>query len=150
MPALTTDRPLDLTVYQWRQAHGDLTVFGTWLRVEDGTVGCLAIGWTRHLGKDPTRTGPVAVLRQESAWIFDEHVGDPVLAATEVVRWVRGLGMGEGPMQPMRLLSIIRDHLEDLIRLPPRPEMEQKAVALAHMRDPGTGKIETVEVKDDV
>lgn len=138
---------LDLSKYAWRQRHGDITVYGTWwLGDKDKGEGC----WPCMVLL-PMHGGVPCVVTLDLAWIWSEESGSPEFALEKATEFALGLGMTPDWPNLYRITSIIRDHIEDLIkRIPPRPTSHQDAVADILIINKQTGKERQVEVKDDV
>lgn len=134
---------LDLTRYHARYQHGDLAVFLTWFGNE--LVPCLVIVPGYYEGHE--RVTPCIVL-QKNAWIWSEAIGDGAHAARTSYQFAEQLRMAPGPNTCIRITSIIRDHIGDLLSVPPAP-FEHVVVADAIRRDLN-GKEHHSEVHDRV
>lgn len=145
------NRPtLDLRRYHWRQVHGDLEAFGTWY----GTEGrpCLVIvpahrAWGR-------RVVP-CIIRMDSIWRFDEHAtaGEPQVireVAQELTHMCALLGLPPIPLSATRLLSIVRNHVGDVLSIPPRPRDLHRVVAEMEVTNASTGRTSEVVIHDDI
>lgn len=136
---------VDLRRYHSRHEHGDLTVFLTWAGPQ--AMPAMVIVPARKLGHEDC---PVCIVRLEGLWIYSEEIGDPQQAAIETLRFARFLGIDSGSaMGPMRVLSIIRDHLGDIAMIPPRPRDNSRVVAEAIKVDHATGQETSLEITDD-
>ena len=135
---------LDLSVYAWRQRHGDIEVFGTWFGPRNQP--CLAlIPAIRRAG---SRFTP-QVIRMENAWIYDEHVGDPRAAAEEAYRIADDLALNKyDPYVLFGITSAIRGHLGDLLHIPPHPSELKRVVAEAVVTERETGRQTYSEMRD--
>jgi hypothetical protein len=137
---------LDLTKYAFRQQHGDIIAYGTWwLGDKDRAEGywpCLVL---RHvLGGVP------CVVTLDLAWIWSEEEGSPEFALETATSFAHSLGMTPDWPSIYRITSIIRDHIEDLIkRIPPRPTSHQNVVADILITEKQTGRERHAEIKDD-
>ena len=138
------EHALDLPRYHARHVHGDLTAWLTWFG--DDLVGCLAITPTFYEGWQ--RSAPCIVL-QRHAWIWSEAIGDGAHCARTSLQFAAHLRMSPGVNSAMRITSIIRDHLSDLLSIPPAP-FEHVVVAEAIRRDRDTDKEHYHEVKQRV
>lgn len=135
---------LDLTRYAWRQRHGDLVCYGTWRFDDDDKqwVPCLAI-------YPAFRHATPCVVTLDLAWIWSEEEGSPQYAAETTASFCESLGLAPHLQNCIRIASIIRDHLEDLIkRIPPKPP-EKKVVADAILTQ-GNGKQAHAEITEHV
>lgn len=142
---------LDLTVtYGPPIPRGDITVFRTWLRMVDSWQACL-------------------VLVPSTIFISNERVVPCVVPLSTAYKWAEETGdfgeclitaghfcanIGFNPMNkknPMKIVSIIRDLLGELVTIPPRPEHAPERVVAAEMEviDNQTGKVKEIEVEDD-
>jgi len=141
---LSLIRPvIDLTKNHWTKAHGDLTVYGTWFYdKDDGWVPCLVIL--------PTfRQGTPCIVSMDLSWIWSEEHGDPEYAAETATAFAVGLGLPPVARSCFRIASMIRDHLGDLLSIPPRPADDQIVVAEALVSEQD-GKQRYAEIKEDV
>lgn len=139
---------LDLTKYAWSHTKGDLRVYGTWRYDDDDRqwVPCLAIVPAHHL-LSFERVTP-CIVTVDLAWIWSEEHGDEALAGAIIGDFLATLGMAPTPRNAYRVLDLIRDHLEDLIkRIPPRPP--EKTVAADAFVTDAAGKQRHAEIKED-
>lgn len=134
---------LDLTRYHARYAHGDLSVFLTWFG--DTLAPSLVIVPSYYEGFD--RVTPCVVL-QKDAWIWSEAIGDGAHCASTAHQFCQHLRIASDPTTCIRVTSIIRDHIGDLLSVPPAP-FERVVVADAFRRD-SMGKEHHTEVTDRV
>lgn len=113
------DHVLDLTRYAWKQQHGDLEAIGTWLLHRDGPLPCLVLKPTSAQRHD--QFIPCVVL-QKDAWIWSEAIGDGAEAARSAYDFACALGLSpHNSTNIIRVASIIRDHIGDLLGIPPMP-----------------------------
>jgi hypothetical protein len=134
---------LDLSRYHERFGYGDLTVFMTWFG--DELVPCLVIVPSHYEGHE--RVTP-CVVPQRAAWVWSETLGDPRHCALASYQFCQFLRINPDPNSVIRITSIIRDHIGDLISIPPAP-FETAVVADAIRRD-SDGKEHHTEVRDRV
>lgn len=140
---------LDLTRYAWRHTHGDVEVFGSWqFDPDDGPVPCMVLVPAHralHASFKP------CVVSLDLAWIWSEEQGNPEFAAEVAAEFAEALGIGFSVRNAIRIAGIIRDHLGDLLSIPPRPRTEdyEKVVAdvLATNAD---GKERHAEIREPV
>lgn len=143
----TIIRPaMDLSKYAWRQRHGDVIAYGTWwLGDKDRAEGywpCLVL--LRDGGGAP------CVVTLDLAWIWSEEEGSPEFALETAKSFALSLGLTVDWPNIYRITSIIRDHLEDLIkRIPPRPTSHQDVVADILITEKQSGRERHAEIKDD-
>jgi len=134
---------LDLTRYHARHQHGDLTVFLTWFG--NDLLPCLVLVPTHYEGHD--RVTPCIVL-QKNAWIWSEAIGDGAHCARTSHQFCEHLRIRPDATACIRVSSIIRDHIGDILSIPPAPfETAVMADVLRRDRD---GKEHHSEVRDRV
>lgn len=142
---------LDLTTYAFRQQHGDITVYGTWWlgdKDKEGYWPCLVIVPTYRTFSESYAP---CVVTLDLAWIWSEEHGSPEFAAETAMSFAQSLGMVPDKRTCFRIASIIREHLEDLIkRIGPRPTDHQAVVADILITDKQSGRERHTEIKDDV
>ncbi|WP_296763720.1 hypothetical protein [Sediminimonas sp.] len=141
------DPVIDLSRYHFKHAYGDVTVIGTWSLATSRPVMALVPTVLR-----PThdRVTPCLV-PLDMAWMWDETTGDAQHCVETTVMFAQALGFNPyAPRELIRLTSIIRDHLGDLLTMPPMPETEQRAVADVIKTDLDTGKTQEAEILSDV
>lgn len=134
---------LDLTRYHQRYQHGDLSVFLTWFG--NDLVPCLVIVPSYYEGFD--RVTPCIVL-QKDAWIWSTAIGDGAHCARTSYQFCQHLRIAPEPNNCIRITSIIRDHIGDILSVPPAP-FDTAVVADAIRRD-SNGKEHYTEVRDRV
>jgi hypothetical protein len=88
------------------------------------------------------------VVPQSAAWIWSEAVGDGGHAARTSHQFCQHLRITPSMTACIRITSIIRDHIGDLLAIPPAP-FEHVVVADAIRRDE-YGKEHHSEVRDRV
>lgn len=147
----THKKRLNFDVYAWRYVHGDLLVIGTWYRNDqDDFDPCMVIMRNGELGRDKRFIHPPCLIRLTNAWIYTEEIGDPQAAAQEAVSIVETLDLGHGPKACLQVLGVIREHLDELIRMPLRPHIGEQHVGNIILTNRETGGREEHEVFDDV
>ena len=142
---------LDLTRNAWSQRHGDLTVYGTWFwDDEDRTwVPCLAIVPAAIL-LHHERVRP-CLIPVDHAWAWSEEQGSPEHVAVSTAAFVNALGLPPTAQSVIRVLSVIRDHIEDLVkRVPPRPSDDQETAIRADAIVKIDGRAQHTEIRDRV
>ncbi|MBJ6722426.1 hypothetical protein I2750_19690 [Bacillus sp. PR5] len=138
---------LDLSTRAFYYVRGDITLIGTWLRVDGQFRPCMVLIRT---GEEKNEYTVPCLIPLERAWIWNEMFGDPRQAARTVAGFIDALRLTPGRFNAVRLLSLIHDHLGDLVTMPPLPPLEQSVVAEFLVTDNTTGKTREVEVKDYV
>jgi hypothetical protein len=151
---------LNLEIHHFRQKHGDLEVFGSWYTDEEGlSEPCIVILPTfRSAGR---RVTP-CVVRLSNAWIYTEEeygtaeqaakVAFEKAEATAIEAMIMAAELDLNPLDPrncIRITSIIRDHLGDLLSMPPRPQSALR-VAADVIRTDLDGNQTHAEILDDV
>lgn len=134
---------LDLTKYHQRRTLGDITLFLTWFGPKHER--CLILIPTAkegHEGVIPTG------IMEKDAWLWDEKIGDGRYCARRTVEMLQCLGMAFSMTRAQRVTDIIRSHLEDLARMPPKPT-ERKVVADAIVTHE-SGRQEHSEIVENV
>lgn len=125
---------LDLTQSAFVKARGDLTLYGCWhgkaLRP------CLVVLPTYH------KPGVPLVIELDTAfqWNPDDPDVDPRQNSRLVGAFLRANRMDfTNPFSAMKVVSLVHDHLSDLLRLPPKPA-QIVVVADAIRTDRDTGR----------
>lgn len=143
-----TNKPaIDLSRTAWERTFGDLTVIGTWIMTTGRPVMVIIPTFVK---RSHERIIPCLV-PMDMAYLWDEHMGDPAHCAQTTFAFANALGMS--PYEPrnlIRITSLIREHLGDLLTIAPLPESELEVVADAIMTDPNTGKVTEAEIVDHV
>ncbi len=124
---------LDLTQSHFQKTRGDLTLYGAWYG--ERLRPCLVVL--------PTwRSGTPLVIDIDSAWKWnpDDPDASPALTAPFVLQFLQANGMDyANTMTHLRVMSLIHDHLGDLVMMPVKP-LNQVVVADAFRTDHDTGK----------
>lgn len=140
-----TQIALDLTQYHRRFERGDITAFLTWFGGKHKPV--MVLVNTHRLGGD--NCVPV-VIPQENAWIWTEEKGDAKEAAKSAFVFAHALELDPyNRITLIRIASTIRDYIDDLVMMPPKPTTEI-VVADAFRTDRNTGKVTHQEIIDRV
>lgn len=131
---------LDLTQSHFVKARGDLTLYGSWYG--DRLRPCLVV-----LPSFRTKGVPLVVeIDTAYRWNPDDIDVDPAGAAGLVMQFLQLNGMDYGNViTHMRVLSLIHDHLADLITMPVKPT-SLVVVADAFRTDTDTGKTTHQEI----
>lgn len=139
---------LDLEMLHFRRRHGDIEAFGTWYGPENRP--CLVLMRRGDYGADTARVTP-CIFPQANAWIFSEEIGDPREAVHSLASMAHHLGLSAFQQLDMfRLLSIVRENLQDWITIPPKPKDKVEVKADAILTDRTTGKEKHAEIMGDV
>lgn len=136
---------LDLTIWHRRQQHGDISAFLTWLRDARRTP-ALVLVRTALLGREGAIPCIVPLTR---TWVWSEEIGDPRQAAQTCIQFAASLGLNpHNATDCIRVMSIIRDHIGDLVLMPPKPT-EARVVADV-IRTEASGRQHHDEVVENV
>ena len=136
---------LDLTRNAWVKKHGDITVYGTWWNDEhDGWLPCMALVPTFR----QERITP-CVVTMDLAWIWSEEEGSMAFAVETALDFAETLGLPPDQKSVIRVASLIRDHLGDMISIPPRP-VNDNEIVVADGFATINGKTHHAEIKSDV
>lgn len=137
---------LDLSLQHFHQRHGDLTIIGSWYGTETREP-CLVLVKTNAI-LSHERITP-CIVRLSNAWAWAEETGDMHQVVKLCMNFANALGLdGYNQMTIMRIASVIRDHMGDLLSMPPAPTHDKKVVADLIYTDNDTGKVIHKEVKD--
>lgn len=133
---------LDLTRYQFRRQAGDLTLFGTWIRDEDGDWEPALVLVPTHRRITYERTKPCCIALS-SAYRYDE----PSYLLRRAMEFNTALGFEDTLSHVHKLASLIYDNLQELIELPPKP-VEATVGATAILTDTSSGRQVEAEILD--
>lgn len=131
---------LDLTQSAFEKVRGDLTLFGCWFGQK--LRPCLVVIPTVSSSPKPL------VITIDTAWKWNPDDPDVSIAdnAQLVMRFLAMNGMDySNPMTHMRVISLVHDHLGDLLRMPAKP-LNTVVVADAIRTDRDTGKTTHQEI----
>lgn len=131
---------LDLTQSHFVKARGDLTLYGSWFG--DSLRPCLVV-----LPTFRTRGVPLVVeIDTAYRWNPDDPDVSPRAAAGLVMQFLYANGMDyTNVITHQRVLSLIHDHLHDLLTMPVKPTTTV-VVADAFRTDIDTGKTTHQEI----
>lgn len=142
----STRYALDLSIQHFQQRHGDLTIIGSWFG-EESREPCLVLVKTNAI-LSHERITP-CIVRLSNAWAWAEETGDLQQVIKLCMGFADALGLDRfNQMTIMRIASIIRDHMGDLLSMPPAPEHDKRVVADLFYTNTETGKVIHKEVKD--
>lgn len=130
---------LDLTQSLFVKSRGDLTLYGSWYG--KGLRPCLVVLPTH-------RQGIPLVIGIDTAyqWNPDDRDVDPRAAAQLIMRFLYENGMDyANVITHQRVLSLIHDHLADLVSMPVKP-LNTVVVGDAFRTDTDTGKTTHQEI----
>lgn len=128
---------LDLDVTHTVKVVGMFQLWFTWYRdAEQGHAFLPGLAITRR-DYPPSAQVPY-LLRLKDVWVFDEEIGDGRQALMVIRSALRTLGFEHDAHNLMRLLGLIRDHLQDLHEMPPSPRLAGfREVGFAQVRREG-------------
>lgn len=127
---MLTRSAVDLTRVHWSRELGDITIQGTWwMGLDSGPRPCMVLTATRK----QSHTVPCVVLLDD-AWVWSETIGDPQYAARTAMMFCKALGMIAAPSNAIRVRSMIVDHLDDLMKIPPMPESFREKVVIGEAK----------------
>jgi hypothetical protein len=132
MPLPLERSALDLTRYHFRRELGDITVFGTWWLPEDsGPIPCLVLFPTHVRAEEAV---PCVVMIAD-AWRWSEAIGNPADCARQSFRFAQMLRLDTSNISNVFLVrSLIHDHLQDLLTMPPMPSDMRETVVLGEAK----------------
>ncbi len=135
----------DLSTCHEVYVKGSVTLWMTWNRVSGEPCMVLTPN-DPHLSHE--RIIP-CVIPMRTSWQWDETRGDPEFANMQAFRFCDALRFNPYNVRNIvKLQSLIRDHLEDLVRMPPMPDDGQQITASAIITDNATGKETFKEIRD--
>lgn len=134
---------LDLTQVHFERSYGDITAFGTWFGKERRPA--LVLVPTNKLGSEYITP---CVVPMKQAWLWDEKTGDGAHCAHVSCLFATNLGFAFDTMKIMKITSIIRDNIGELVNIPPKPT---EAVVVADaIRTDESGKQHHSEIIENV
>lgn len=134
---------LDLTQTHFTRQYGDITVFGTWFGKDRKPA--LVLVPTNKLGSEYLVP---CVVPLSQAWLWDEKDGDGAHCARVSCIFATNMGFNFDTMKIMKITSLIRDNLGELVNIPPKPT-ETHVVADA-IRTDSSGKQHHSEIIEHV
>jgi hypothetical protein len=137
---------IDLTKRAWTRTIGELTLIGTWLYQSEHMRWrpCLVL---MRSGDEKSDHCIPCVVPLDNAWIWDERIGDPRTAVRTVHEFLAMLRLTQDPRNNIRIASLIHDHLDDLIAIPPYPYGEGALLGELTMTD-SNGRVVERELRD--
>ena len=111
-----TGHVLDLSRHHFRRELGDIVLYGTWIGESlDESEPCLVLVPNRRfMGHDRTKPCCVAL---SAAYRYD----NPSYMLSRARQFNADMGFSDSMSHVHKVASIIYDHLQDLIEMPPRP-----------------------------
>ena len=112
---------LNLEHRHFTHKRGDITVIGSWYYDADegARLPCLVLVPTNIWGSKKITP---CIIPTKNAWLWSEEEGDPAYCAASVVAFGMALGISvHNEVSCMRVLSLVRDYMGDLLTMPPAP-----------------------------
>lgn len=145
---IAAQRPeLDLRIYAWKQTHGDITVYLTWL-ISSGDP-CIVMVPMRPPLHFQAVTPCVVPL--ESAHLWAEGWGGESHVKTMAEKFAKTMNFD--PSDPHRIFKItdlVRHYLEDMLKMPDIPTSQTHGVVGEMMRHDEDGDVHHTEIIDYV
>lgn len=141
---------LDLRLVHEMFTHGDLIVIMTWT-LRDRRPALVIIPAQAPRGNETINP---CIVSAEGAyrWSDQRLVGDPI--HQERMSGIFAAYLGFNPWDHKirhRIISVVQDHLQDLLTMPPMPSTgEVAASADLMLRNTETGEVKEIEAKSDV
>lgn len=127
--------------------HGDITVILTWFTHTGRPVMVLV---PSGVTPESSRVTPCLV-PMDMAYLWDEHTGEASHCAQTTFGFVGSLGMNTSNIyNHIRVTSIIRSHLGDLLSMGIAPDFERPVLAEITKTDTETGETQEAEILGDV
>ena len=157
-PLLTLNRPpddvpdlrrpeIDLTIASPAVHRGSFLLLKTWYIPTREP--CLVILPAYRKLDAPNRAACIVTMSQ--AWRWSEELGDKMFVQHTLREFADPLGYSPHDIRRKnQVLGLIRDHLDDLVQMPPAGDLGKVVVADLFHHDIATGKTKHVEVKDHV
>ncbi len=135
---------IDLTITHGVWRRGDLIVWLTWHMLRGEPLLVLTPNEIAH----HERVIP-CVVPLSAAWKWDERTGDEEQATITAAIFCANLGFSPYRRpNVLRVMSTIREHLGDLLSMPPMPDDTREKAAEIVITDNATGKVAEQEVTD--
>lgn len=129
---------IDLTRTQFQRHLGDLSLYGTWIYNEDQETEepCLVVipRYQRN-GFKP------CVVALSAAYKYN----DPRYLARISFAFLSMLGFAQTPSEGHKIASLIHDHLDDLLKMPPNPTT---TIVVADATIDANGRKHAIEIVD--
>lgn len=142
---------LDLTRNAWVKNHGDLTVYGTWYWDADDNQWVPSLVIMRAHARLLIEETMPCIVPVDHAWCWSEEEGGWEHIAPTLLAFCEALKMPDDQKSMFRLVDIVRNHLEDLLkRIPPRPKNFDDEAIVADAVAKVNGKTHHTEISDRV
>jgi hypothetical protein len=140
---------LDLTRSWAVITRGDILVYVTWIRLEDGWDNALVLV-NRHRMATAANVIP-CVVPSRRAFAWASETCDPVNRMVSAGVFCANLGFSPFNQKNIsKIIGIVEDHLQDMLTCPPKSVVfpETTVVAEMEVRDNATDKVREIEVRD--
>jgi hypothetical protein len=137
--------PYDLRISHATYRRGDVLVWLTW----NQNTGEAAMVLTPKMERIHHERIIPCVVPLSRAWAWAEETGDEGDIVVNAALFAANLGFNPNNLANVRkIIGIVRNHLGDLLAVPPRPRDHHTVVADMIITDNATGKTKHIEVKD--
>ncbi|HEV8033937.1 hypothetical protein [Yoonia sp.] len=137
--------PYDLRISHATYRRGDVLVWLTW----NQNTGEAAMVLTPRMERIHHERIIPCVVPLSRAWAWAEETGDEGDIVVNAALFAANLGFNPNNLANVRkIIGIVRNHLGDLLAVPPRPRDHHTIVADMIVTDNATGKTKHIEVKD--
>lgn len=138
---------IDLSMTVWRKVHGSITAYGTWIQIEGAWRPALVLVRT---GDEMSEHCVPCIVTMDKIWVVTEEVGSEVAAGRLIAGFLDPLRLGANAHNANKLLSIIRDHVGDVLSIGPRPSKGLRTiVGDATLTDRASGKVTETEIVEN-
>ncbi|MEG3807017.1 hypothetical protein DBT53_004465 [Aerococcus mictus] len=138
---------IDLSMTAWRKVHGQITAYGTWVQMSGAWRPALVLVRT---GDETSDHCVPCIVTMDRIWVVTEEVGNEIQAGRLVASFLDPLRLGPSARNSIKLLSIIRDHIGDVLSIGPRPSKGLRTVVgEAIMTNHSTGKVTETEIVEN-
>lgn len=138
---------LDLSRWHSKRHVRGFTLIFTWMEAEDGPEPCLVLLREGEELHDHAKPGLVPM---RHAWIFDEKQGDDAACEFACATIAHLLRMEDSARSANMVRSVVEDHLNDLLHIPPLPPVPMIGgdVFEVTVKEHETGRVVEKEIKD--
>jgi hypothetical protein len=142
-----TDHVLNLSKVHFVKRHGSIMAFGTWLKTNDGYRPCLVL---IRVGDERSEHCIPCIVTMDNIWVWTEEVGDEVKCGEIVAGFLDYLRLSPTKKNAFKILDVVRNHIGDVLSIPPRPRFETVVTADMVVTNNETGQRIETEVTEDV
>jgi hypothetical protein len=137
---------LDLTKFHEIFSRGDISVIMTWLLTDFSPCMVLAPAFLRWENEKITP----CIIPLSMAYLWDPSTGDAAHCVDTAARFARALGYVPNMETTHRIVTIIHDHLGDLVLMPLRPTYDQTFAGELTITDKNSDRVIVKEITEDV